>query len=498
MNAAADDDWQRLDPKVVLAVLALVLAPMIPALAVMLIAGAEPTAVLTTLGIWLASAVAIGGLTASSWYFTRYRVTGERLEMRTGAVTRSHRSVPRDRIRSVDITAGPAHRVFGLAVLKVGAGGQGSGSTELKLDAVTRPVAEALRQELLYGSATAPQEQAEETPDGALAVMRPAWFGYSALTLSMMAVVWGAIASAVGSFSELLTAFGFWGVVYAAATSIPLWLIVLASSTVVLLTGMLGSLLLSLEAWWGFRLTRDRGDTLRVRRGLLTTRSISLEERRLRGVELVEPLLLRWVRGARVHAVTTGLSETKGDKQPDNNTLLPPAPRDVAQRVAGNVLRDEERPTALALRGHPSAALRRRLNWAVLWALPVVVAAVVLGVLGLVPVWLAVVAPVAVLAMGVGFAVDAYRGLGRALGERYLVSRSGSGLRRTVALQRSGIIGWRIKQSMFQRRSDLITVGATTAAGRGVYHVHDVLSADGLEFADEAAPGILAPFLERR
>ena len=46
--------------------------------------------------------------------------------------------------------------------------------------------------------------------------------------------------------------------------------------------------------FWGFRLSRQ-GDTLHVSRGLLTTRQTTIEERRLRGAEISEPLLLRWV-----------------------------------------------------------------------------------------------------------------------------------------------------------------------------------------------------------
>ena len=49
------------------------------------------------------------------------------------------------------------------------------------------------------------------------------------------------------------------------------------------------------------------GGTLHIVRGLLTRRSITLEERRLRGAEVSEPLLIRAVGGARTLAVATGL-----------------------------------------------------------------------------------------------------------------------------------------------------------------------------------------------
>jgi putative membrane protein len=91
---------------------------------------------------------------------------------------------------------------------------------------------------------------------------------------------------------------------------------------------------------------------------------------------------------------------------------------------------------------------------------------------------------------------DRYRSLGHALTDRHLIARAGSAVRETVALQRTGIIGWRISRSFFQRRAGLVTISATTAAGNGAYHVIDVAEADGLALADAAVPDLLRPFLE--
>jgi putative membrane protein len=83
-----------------------------------------------------------------------------------------------------------------------------------------------------------------------------------------------------------------------------------------------------------------------------------------------------------------------------------------------------------------------------------------------------------VLAVPVG--INRYRNLGHALTSRYLVSRSGSFDRRTVVLQRDGIIGWKVRQSLFQRRAG---------------HVLDVTESDGIRLADDTVPGLLAPFI---
>ena len=121
-------------------------------------------------------------------------------------------------------------------------------------------------------------------------------------------------------------------------------------------------------AFWGFRLTRHSGGTLHVARGLLSTRATTIEERRLRGVELSEPLLLRWAGGARCVAIATGLRVGRGAER-GGSLLFPPGPRSEARRVAAEVLRTGDPLTAPLTRAraarhppalHPRARRRRR------------------------------------------------------------------------------------------------------------------------------------------
>ena len=92
-------------------------------------------------------------------------------------------------------------------------------------------------------------------------------------------------------------------------------------------------------SFWGYRLTRHLAGTLHVTRGLLTTRATSIEERRLRGVEIGEPVPLRWVGGRRLSAITTGL-RSRNDNGGGSAMLVPPAPLGEVARVAGLVLGD--------------------------------------------------------------------------------------------------------------------------------------------------------------
>jgi putative membrane protein len=423
------------------------------------------------------------------WFTTRYRITSERVELRSGLLFRTTRSVPRDRIRTVDVTAGLAHRLFRLSVLKIGTGERVEGveSRELTLDAISSREADRVRQRLLDRLDAGRRKAAVPPAALELATMRWSWLRFAPLTVSSL-VALGAVAGAVG---QLINDVGAEAVdvdgVAERLTTAPLWLGVTLLATLVLVVALVGSVLVFVEAWWGFRLVREAGGTLRVRRGLLTTRSVSLEERRLRGIAVVESPLLRIGRGARTVAVATGLG---GHRSHGRGSLLPPAPTSEAHRVSGAVLAELPSPTSTALRRHPLVALRRRLVRA---SVPVVAIAAALWSAP-VPPW-ARWAPLVLFPVTALLAVDAYRSLGHALTDHYLVTRHGAGVRSTVAVRRSGVIGWTVSQSLFQRRAGLVTVTATTAAGHGQYAVIDVTTAEGLAVARQAVPGLLEPFL---
>ncbi|MGH3754442.1 MAG: PH domain-containing protein [Pseudonocardiaceae bacterium] len=478
--------WLRLDPRMLAVTPLRQLVGFLPVIAVVLVIGARQDIGGQVYGLLAGVLVVLAGVLR--WLTTRYRITTERVELRSGLLFRTTRSVPRDRIRSVDVTAGPVHRLFGLSVVRIGTGERtdGDGSGGLTLDAVSTIEADRMRRRLLerLGAGDLDHSGVPVAPAATeLAALNWSWLRFAPLTASSLVAV-GAVAGAFGQLIGEVSDVAELGGVGERLRTAPLWLGVAAFAVLVLVIALVGSVLIFVEAWWGFRLVRELGGTLRTRRGLLTTRSVSLEERRLRGVEVIEPLLLRIGRGARATAVATGLGGGRA-------TLLPPAPRDEAHRVSAAVLTEDPSPTRTTLRRHPLVALRRRLVRAVL---PVLAGSAVVW-LADVPVWVTW-ATLGLLPVAVLLALDAYRNLGHALTSRYFITRHGAGARATVALQRSGVIGWTVSQSFFQRRAGLVTVTATTAAGSGAYHVFDVQSADGLAVAEQAVPGLLGPFLQ--
>lgn len=473
-----------------------------------MVAGA---AVPTTLGLsgrfglgaavaWvLAGSVLLIGSAAAGdlvrWRRTRYRIGAERVDLHTGLFLVKKRSLARERIRSVDLTAHLLQRALGLVTVRIGTGEHSGNDSTLELDPVPRAEGERLRRELLARTATGTPGSHRE---GELVALDPRWIRYAPVSFVAPALG-GAAAGAVMQVSDWFGAQGQvieWIGDRFRDTSLTVMIVILAVAAVA--AGVVGALGLWVEMWWNYRLEREPGGTLRIRRGLLTSRSVSIEERRLRGVDLVEPLGIRTFGAARIDAITTGLAKDDEEQHGDHNTLLPAAPRTVADAVAADVLREATSPTGAPLTGHPLAARGRRLRracWAVL--VPVAVLAI-LGVL-LTPVLLRIALGCAVVGLpaGVLLARDAYRGLGHAISGDYLVVRSGTVRRSTAALERAGVIGWTVRQTYFQRRAGVLSVTATTAAGSGAYTAYDTDAGEGLDFASKAVPGLLEPFLER-
>jgi putative membrane protein len=494
-----ENGWQQLHPRTI-HVTAVSVAGIAAGMSVPFVLGFASAA-----GLGVMLLIALGGvvvLTGAAalvdlmrWRHTSYRVTDERVEVRHAWVLHKLRSVPRDRVRTVDLTANPVQRVFGLTKVKIGTGQQTSDTSHLTLDPIGKAEAEVLRRELLRRASSAAAEQAAGGDE--IASLNWSWIQYAPLSVStplLGAAAFGAVMQVSEWFQLQGAVFTTVRDLFGGLSIIGLIAVLVAAALVV---GVIGSLGLFVEMWYRYSLRREDGNLV-MSRGMLNTRSLTLERRRLRGVEVVEPLGIRLARAARVDVIATGMRQRAEDENADPKTLLPAAPFDVARRVAAEVL-GSEAATATAVTSHPRAALWRRVRWGLYCVLAFAALLAVLGlVLTDVLLHLAWILAVVLTPVAVFLAFESYRNLGHGLTAEHLVARFGIGSRRTAALLRSGVIGWTISSSPFQRRAGLVTIKATTAANRGAYPVYDVGLDDGLRFADEAVPGLLTPFLEPR
>ena len=480
--------WQRLDPRMLLVDPVRTLGRFtVPILVAFVGVGSANTGLsVMMLPLFVGVALLVGML---PWLTTHYRLTATQLQVRRGLLQRTTLTAPLDRIRSVDLEASLLRRLLSVTRVLIGTGVD---DKRISLDALSVAKAHELWHFLLVasGAETAPGTSAETPPgepptdERELARIDWSWLRFAPFSLSRLVIVAGAI----GALSQFADQIPLGDAVRSAWREVSgqSLILVIAVATVVLAVGWVivavGGYVVQ---WWDMRLTRGHGQ-LRLTAGLFTTRATSVEERRLRGVQLVEPALLRLVRGAELNALATGVGSGGVIK------LLPPCPRPVSLRVGHDILEAPE-PLTVKLLQHGVAARRRchvraqRLSLGV--ALATVVASVLLD-------WSAWVAVVVVPIVAAGCAVAAelrYGQLGHQLTADHLVSGTGA-LDRT-ALERDGIIGWVVTQTWFQRRVGLATLVATTAAGPERVLIHDVPLARALEVADAATPGLLTPFL---
>ena len=490
MSGPPDGPWQRLDPRMLLVLPVRELVRFLPALVAVAVAGTAAGGFDWWHGLGIAIPVGLGLL---RYLTTFFRITESRVELRRGVVDRHLLSAPLDRVRTVDLTASLTQRVLGLTTLRIGTGTASTDDEDhLDLDGLPVDQGRLLRAELLRLG----QPGVDDTsPDGTGRVVvrfDPSWVRFAPLTTTGLVLAAGALGVAaqtvnlVGGFdrvdtegiAENATGWSVW-------LAIPLGLVLVLALISALAVG--GYVVTN----WAFALThtgREGHGAWHLRRGLLTTRETTVDDERVSGVRIAEPLGLRAAHGARVSAIVTGL-----DREESGSSLLaPPCPREVVDRVASDVLRSA-RPLHAPLVGHGPAARRRRYVRALLPAVAVAAGVAVLVALDAVPTWW--LAATLLVPGGLLLARDRAGSLGHALVEGHVVARSGSVVRRREVLAVRGVIGWNLRSSWFQRRAGLTTLVATTAGGPQSVSVVDVPVGRAVALAHDAQPDLLEQFL---
>ncbi|GII62677.1 membrane protein [Sphaerisporangium krabiense] len=476
----------------------------------------DPVRMLPSLFLPLAGVLFFGGLSGNSliwaslaivgsvayaavrWATFTYRVAGDRLELTRSLVSRSVKTIPLDRVRGVDVTTPPMHRLFGLSVVRIDTGASGGGKQEGELDGVSLPEAERLREVLLRRSRTVRGEAAgapagealgtvaaPETPVEERVYLRVPWrwLLYGPLSGAFLFAPFVLAGGAIGLVVQ-------WGNDLGFGDDLPItvgqWLwhrpfLLVAIGVVLVLAMPVAGGAMYMIFNWHFTLRR-RAASLVAERGLITRRSVALEHARIRGYEIADGLLERRAKVARLWAIVTGLGDSRTRGQ-----LLPVTPLASVEKIAGEAVG----PFTAPLRGHPAAARRRRLFRAVAPGLAVAAAGFVLGWA-----WIGLLGLVAA-ALGVLLGLDRYRSLGHAYDGARLSVRSGSLPRTRAVVERRAVVGWTIRQTWFQRRARVLTVIAGVGAGSGGYSAIDTGEAQGVAFAAEVSPEWITPFLER-
>jgi putative membrane protein len=508
--------WVRLDSRVVWVDLVVFVLSLLPTVVTVFVFhldfkagpfGIWPALVATTLGV----SGSIGDLTR--WMKTKYRITDARVEQRKGWLTKRYRYIPRERVRSVDNTAKLRYRLAGLRIVNIGSG---ETRISLKLDAVSTKTAARLHRDLMR---VAPVEQApagagrdakvgdgvaaageDQPPSGpqetVIARLHWSWIWYNLINIWAFLVaallLWAAfwvlqiINVDLRDIIGKVIPYDRLGTGWSVAVSI--------GGTFVL--GVIGLAVSFVKDNYRFELVRTTtgdGTALLTRQGLLDTREVYRDDRRLRGIHISQPLLWRWCGLTETKVISTGLTGRSASGEPASS-ILPRAPISEVLRVAREVLPGDERPLEAPLRPHAKAALYRRIVFAAVTPLILSGLLAWFGATGAVPDWLW---PIALLLLPIAgiLAVVAHRALGHGLVGEYIVLRSGVNRAEKAALDRRAVLSWTVSQSLLQRALGLMSVGAATAAGASFYRAIDLRAGQAVAFLQEISPETVSDFV---
>ncbi|SNT62850.1 putative membrane protein [Asanoa hainanensis] len=265
-----------------------------------------------------------------SWYNTGYHVVGHELRVYEGLLWRRTRAIPLERLQSVEVVRPLLAQLTGLAELRLEV--VGGGKTEAPLAYLSLADAAALRDRLLAiaGRPVAPADGATEV--AGVAPVRVPGDGPLLLAVQNRDLVISqlltpqALSLPIGVAFVVLQ-FGF----------DPSWSFIGVASTLTAIAGVLLQPVRRILSDWNFRLSRD--DTaLRLRFGLVETRSQTVPVDRVQGVTATWPLLWRSQGWLRLTLDVAGVAGQDNGNGNETDRLLPVGTADVAERVAASVL----------------------------------------------------------------------------------------------------------------------------------------------------------------
>jgi putative membrane protein len=299
------------------------------------------------LGRWLVAmagvAVVVLAMSAVSWAVTGYQLSGTELRVYEGLVSRRTRVVPLDRVQAIDVVRPFLARLLGLAELRIEV--IGAKKTEAPLSYLSVADAARLREKLVARVAGAPgattvEAQAEQplhTVDNRTLV-----YG-QLLTPQAWSVPVGVLA------------------VLVQALTLPNWTLIGIASALTALVGVFQVPARRVLEDWNFRIATD-STGLRMRHGLLSTRSHTVPPQRVQAVKITWPLLWRMAGWLRTRIDVAGYGE--GAESIRAGMLLPIADEATTRRVTGLVLSGAvHRATFVDVTELPLAAPPERARW---------------------------------------------------------------------------------------------------------------------------------------
>jgi putative membrane protein len=380
------------------------------------------------------------------WATTAYSFDGETVRLRTGLLSVKEIEIPFARVQAVDVEQGPIQRMFGVYKVEIQTGGGGQGG-EIVLGALDEREIAQLNALLRRGApAVLPDAGAPPAPERRLTGRRLALAAATSGQLGVLVPV----AAGVAQMSQQLFEDPIEGertIVGALPDGTLAW--VLLAAGVVVLAWVLAAVG-TIVGFGGFVVRRE-GDDLRIRRGLLQRRQVTLRVTRVRAVRVVESVPRQALGLAALRVEVIGHAKEQAAAQ----TLFPLLLLDEVEPFLRELL-PEMADTLDGLAAPPPRAMRR-------YALPPLAFTTLVagaGAFALSSPWPLLVAPAGAL-----YGAFAFRAAGWRLEAGRLAIRSRRLARSTVLARAAGRESQDLAQTALQRRARLADVAV--AFGKG-------------------------------
>lgn len=400
----------------------------------------------------------------------RFRLAGADLVLDYGVLRRHHRVIPLSRVQSIDVRQSALQRLLGVAELHVEtAGGE---ATEAVLSVLDASEAEALRAELLSRRSAAEPSSVGEPPR-MLARLSARDLALAGATSNEAGVVAALLLGAV----ELAYQFGLWrwpGLDLHALVSdrpaMDLFRTAALVGAAILLLAWAFSIAGALLGYHGFTVERTR-EELRKRYGAIARREASIPLERVQAVKVRESLLRRPLGLVALEIETAGAAPGRGHHR-GAEAYLPLARTGDVPRLVAAVLAELDYGALRFRPVHPRARRRAFVRYA---AALFGVTAILVFASGWAWLWLSSLAPLAWVAARLHV-----RHLGYAIAPGYVALRAGFLNRTTWLIPERRVQTLHLRETAFQRRLGLATLGVDTAAGEAKVVDLDVREARAL------------------
>lgn len=400
---------------------------------------------------WLFGLMLIIPFSASigRWLRFTYHIEGTTLKVNEGLFVRKKVTVPKNRVQSVDITAGIVQRIFGLVSVKVKTAGNSEAAIDLT--AVTsdeaRLIVETLRGDGRLESSDSEPSVANTSPE-VYAITMQQLFAAGA-TSGQIGVILSVLITIFAQFDDMID-------IDAIMNAFDRWAPLLANSTffiiiIVVLGTWVFAILGTIATYFNFTLVRKERELV-VRYGLLKTKQVSIPYNRVQAVRFSEGILRQPFGYGALYVESAG----QGDERQQSSCVIAPfIHRDDIDRVISEILPDL-RLEPIELQSPP---LRARWRYVLRLIRPVLL--VVVPIVYVVPYgW----ASLLLLPLAVGLGLYQYHTAGFMISGDKLLLRTRSIGRTSILIKRGRVQSTEFKWNPLMHRRDLWSFSVSLAS----------------------------------